>query len=275
MLLEGSDAEGLSKLIEKYPYSSTIYVLNSLVQQKIKSVDFDELLKKSAAHSVDRARLYELLHGEKEGKTEKETERAEVLREKIIETESAEVALPETVLPEEIEKDVAVEASLVKESGAGSEKKSDDIAPEVALKSAEDKADQEKQSLKNSDEELNKIIISNIVGKAYELAPEEMLPSSGNEISENEKSEDLGTIAKGFAPKAKRQPEPEIEEETDEIEPVDTSKMSFTEWLAYKKLMSDPDVKSSEKRAKKPSLRKENEKLRHRSSILQKMPRRA
>lgn len=74
-LTEGADIRDIAELIKKYPFCSSLYVLQLKAMALANDLDFERQLKLSSIHAHDREHLYQLIHsGEQAEQVEIRTE---------------------------------------------------------------------------------------------------------------------------------------------------------------------------------------------------------
>ena len=219
-----ADVADLEKLLEKYPWSSSLFMLVCSAQNQLKAVNFDELLKKSSIHAADRERLHQLL--------KKETRISEVV------STGIEVANHKDVTDRVIvadQSDAKVEAQNageqleVKVASTKEEKVSETEPIKSNSLPVETKThDSEDASSKASAEEdqLEKLVLKHAMDVAFEFSTEDMIPFRPSETKD--------VLAEPAADAASEVNALPMDESSDE-QVTDTSAMSFGEWLNYKK----------------------------------------
>lgn len=207
--IKKDDLQDLEELSSKYPYSSSVFMLYAKGLSLHNSVDFDSILKLSAAHAADRTRLHSLMNEDAGDLIPEAVEKvaAETTTEEIVE---AEPEIEEEVVEESIEEEVEEEESIEKE-----------IADEIEEEDIEEEDEDEDL------EELEKTIMSYAVDTAYELQPEDTI--------EEEVAKETEEIAEEEVEETAYAETLSIENEDEGEDGIDFENMSFVDWLQYKK----------------------------------------
>lgn len=220
----GSD---IQDWMQKYPYSSSLYMLYVKAQKISGALDFEEALKVSAAHSTDRERLKELIEEvqtevvEKEIATTTEETSAQKVEEKVEELPEV-IVEKEEIIQEEKNESPALEADEIELS-----------VPVEDTNSSKDENVDELQEEESAIDELEESILTHSINIAYELSPDEIL---GEKISADLPLETESNEEESISFRFKREEDVEATEpkETEEPPSIDLSKLSFVDWLKYK-----------------------------------------
>jgi tetratricopeptide (TPR) repeat protein len=145
-------AEGISRVIEKYPYCSSLYILELVGLANSNDINFESKLKLAASHVSDREHLFNLINQGAEVADNKETN----VKEKPIEVEEI----------EEIE--VRESKTSTVEPTAEKEKEIADIDPTIEAEVAE----------------LDEAILSHAIEVAFEHASDELIEVNIDEEQE-------------------------------------------------------------------------------------------
>ncbi len=167
-----SQLEELSALCDKFPYSSTLHLLYLKGLSNHGDINFEEVLKRSAAHAVDREQLHAVIHGEdaiyrneKRADAEESAtyENEQVVEESVAETnqeavEDIEEEIKKEAIEEEVVEEKIVEEDLLKEQIAAKETKGDVdlIETDIISAAATTAYEQETEELveESTDEEI-------------------------------------------------------------------------------------------------------------------------
>ena len=192
--------EDTKTLVEKYPYASTVHILRLKTLANANHIDFEDELKLAAAHVSDREQLFYLIN---------ETIAPEVILDDSVEIES--IANSEAQIEVLREKEVELKETQPAEIDI-TENAAEGINNDVTSETIE-----ENEDLSSLDEE----IMSHVVSVAFEKAADKLIPEKEQPTShlqiEEEKTE-VNSIVKN-----------EIK-----TEDIDTSDLSFVEWLQLK-----------------------------------------
>lgn len=243
--VEKKDLQELRELVNKYPYSSSFRLLELKGLALANSIDFEEKLKSTAIHVADRLHLYEFIHSGING-SESKTITKEALPEKeaiAVKTEHREevntseqiikVTDEETILTEnkpEGEEDVLIESQIITSSLETIEKIEEKTLADI------------EETMEISTSELDVDILNKAIDVAFvssEIAPR-------TPIEEEAMLEEVSEV----------QEEIEVEVEPISIaaseEKIDTSNLTFIQWLRIKQERNQLTVKTQEKRPKLP-----------------------
>ncbi len=235
--IKQADLSDLKELTIKYPYSSTLHLLYLKGLALNSHLDFESTLKKTAAHSHDRAHLYTVVHS---SGAQKYTDDSEV----------KETVMVDDKIPDEFETSATSESSqsfseeqanqppLETAEPANTQTRTIDSEPEQ-----ETKAEAEPKSTLNDlvpEEKEPDAVAVDILNTAIDVAYVNSGISKQNE-PENVKQEGENDAAAHESQPQKKEPAPLVDlADSDTISPVkkdeiDVSKLSFVEWLKWKK----------------------------------------
>ncbi|MBK9590725.1 MAG: hypothetical protein IPO32_04180 [Crocinitomicaceae bacterium] len=219
-------SKDLEEIRNKYPYCATLHLLYLKSISLTNDLQFEDHLRFSAAHIIDREQMYYLIHsGENDPiKPEVAEERTEV---SVTTSEKAETVKPET-------QNIVVNASLAVEL-------TKPVAEEIP-----NLVDIEKKTESFAIEETDSEEISttkelldsapDLVDMAYES---DLADESAIEIAKIESKTEIPEISKSETVEVKS----EVKEIADPIlteAPADLSNLSFVEWLKYKQNKTSP-----------------------------------
>jgi len=220
-------SKDLEDIRNKYPYCATLHLLYLKSISLTNDLQFEDHLRFSAAHIIDREQMYYLIHS-----GENDPVKSEVLKEKTdavaVETfEKFEAAVLET-------QNVIVEPLLLVESTKPViEEISSHIDPEIkTTSSVTEKTDPKESS--TTKELLDSA--PDLVDMAYEA---DLADESAIELAKIESQHELVDVAKPDTIDAKS----DVKEIADPIKtetPVDLASLSFVEWLKYKQTKTLP-----------------------------------
>lgn len=268
----------VAKLIEKYPYCSSLYILQMIALGKSNDLSFDSKLKYAASNVSDRARLHELLNAPSAQQKEDENEEVKEVENKEVEVkeEQIEEQIIEEVADENQKEDdlVALEAEIItsavetelhkdfeKELKESESKEKNISKKEDESKTAADdvlEEDDREDIEQELEEEALEIELEIEKAKAKKLQQKLTKLIEAYEAAEN-KEELTEEVYLDF----------EIESaESQEVDPKDKilskkpENMSFIEWLKYKQSLIDGETKpiKEKKKSKKKKKKAKNKK---------------
>jgi hypothetical protein len=214
------NSKDLEEIRNKYPYCATLHLLYLKSISLTNDLQFEDHLRFSAAHIIDREQMYYLIHsGEKETVIPENTSaNVQVAAEKQEKTEAL-VLETEPVISEALMQTDATETI------------SDDLSKPIQ---AEKKPELSHFEETNSEEisSTKELLESapDLVDIAYES---DLADESSEEVAKIELHHEIPEIAKSETIEAKS----EVKEISDPIiseAPVDLANLSFVEWLKYK-----------------------------------------
>jgi hypothetical protein len=253
--LKGKNAEEILPILEKFPYSSTLYILYLKALANDKSIDFESQLRVAAAHVSDREHLYHLINGNNS----------------VVEENPKELAIEEIVISDAIEEIVVKEEEIVEQEVAPInevlevveeiEEKEEEREIEIELKKIDPIVAEEiveETNIEIDESSLKEEIFSHAIAEAFEVSSEEIIkeivedkePVVANSEKASEAPEDMtfidwlqfkktgntGTSDEQFAKAEKEEIAVEkeniqtkIEKEITEVEKVDEKRMSKKE----------------------------------------------
>ena len=248
----------IEELIEKYPYSSSLYLLQMIALKKTNDLNFESKLKVAASHVSDREHLHELL--EKPVKVTAE----DLVEETVVEEVEEPIVAEEVVQEEEI-----VQEEIIEEEEDTSAKEETVVKEEVA---------EEEPELS----QLEESIMSSVVESALNMEFEEEMELDNDEVPEEDEDsvqlddeeieledqkerekalaflkkleEEEEKAAKAAKKKAKKKAKKEAKAKKAEMEAsmVKPEDMSFIEWLKFKQsIIEGEPIKKEKKKAKK------------------------
>lgn len=240
----------VASLIEKYPYCSSLYMLQMVGLGKSNDLNFESKLKFAASNVSDREKLHELLHttttAEKQEKDEKELEPVLDKEEEVKETEKREA---ETVEESEINEEVFTESGLEADIMTSVV----ESALQYNLEKEVEQKDEQQATSKNEESsktDLNTVELKNDGREDIELEIEQELEEEALAKELEREKEKARKLQEKLALliEAHENAEKEIDEEEEIIDVPESDKqineeeqilvkpenMSFIEWLKYK-----------------------------------------
>ena len=136
--------DGLDELCKKFPYSSSLHILYLKGLSLHKDIQFEEILKRSASHAVDRERLYELIQTDEEAtdiqRAAAETTISEETStvEEVIETQEEIIDAEDTVTDTVVSEETATVEEIVEEKELETESENDVLEEEAVKEIQED-----------------------------------------------------------------------------------------------------------------------------------------
>jgi hypothetical protein len=220
-------SQDLEDIRNKYPYCATLHLLYLKSISLTNDLQFEDHLRFSAAHIIDREQMYYLIHS-----GENDPVKSEGLKEKTdavaVETiEKSEAAVLET-------QNVIVEPALIVESTKPViEEISSHIDPEKKTESSVTEKTDSKES-STTKELLDSA--PDLVDMAYEA---DLADESAIELAKIESQHETAEVAKLETIDVKSDVK-EIANPINAELPVDLSNLSFVEWLKYKQTKALP-----------------------------------
>ena len=245
-----SSLEDTKFLIEKYPYASTVHILRLKTLANANHIDFEDELKIAAAHVSDREHLFHLINDSSEtqdkfeeaqsGKNLSHSEKIEVNKPVELKEEKVELITEEKKVTESMQPKSSQDPSDIQELVANEENElrhSDDKQEPIDFQNKEEEKTVEDTDLSTLDEE----IMSHVVSAAFEKAADKLIP-------EKEKTEPVLEVEDQEFTDAKIETE-QIEPIEVQTEVINTSDLSFVEWLQLKqtKKLSPTTAATTEK----------------------------
>ena len=212
-LISDSDLADLKLYLDKYPFCSSLHILYLKGLANTNDLHFEDVLKSSAIHINSRERLYEVIHLESEAE--------EQIDEKDAKTSDETIEIVDPILTEaQLEPN---EIKLISPTLVRKEEISENDIKGKGFKEEPIESELEKNILLSAVEDALIFDVKNIVKPDDEIDIEkgEKLIEDGIELNFNSDETDLN--------------ENKIEEIIDVKPSIDISKMSFTEWLKFKK----------------------------------------
>jgi hypothetical protein len=220
-------SKDLEDIRNKYPYCATLHLLYLKSISLTNDLQFEDHLRFSAAHIIDREQMYYLIHS-----GENDPGNSEVLKEKTaavtVETfEKSEAAFLET-------QNVIVEPALIVES---TKPVIEEISSHIDSEKKSESSVTEKTDSKESS--TTKELLDSapdLVDMAYEA---DLADESAIELAKIESQHETAEIAKPETIDVKS----DVKEIADPINadtPLDLSSLSFVEWLKYKQTKTLP-----------------------------------
>lgn len=251
----------LDALIEKYPYCSSLYILQIIGSNKTSAINFEEKLKIAASHVSDRAQLHSWI--EDVGVHQQETE----VKKEVIQHEE-ETSSEEKEVVAIAEQDEVVESKA--ESREANEEKAQNPTEEVELSElnaeimssvVEAALSQEiEQEIEQDEIEAAKIKAKEKEERAKQQIEEALALIEQRKAEEEEKKKKKA--AKAAKKKAKKEKKKAAKKEqkavdekketakkskvTQKKEIKQPSNMTFIEWLKYKQQLANGEVKEME-----------------------------
>lgn len=239
------DLSSLADLVKKYPYSSSLHLLELKGLALANSIEFEEKLKSTAIHAPDRSHLYALIHSGTQTKTAESLIKEE---EKVEENVVAVEETPEVIVAkEEIKAIDTTEPQITSETAKIEHKAQEE--PETHSKAValneevhtdaieyietEEEAEQHKEQaveLKTTSE-LDIEILNKAIDVAYvssEVGTKEIIQETTN----NDEKEFVKEISEKV--EATEQVEIEVPIETEASSDIDRSNLTFIQWLRLK-----------------------------------------
>lgn len=228
----------LKDALHKFEYCSTLHLLYLKSLSKHEDIGFEDALRFSAAHIIDREKMYFLIHSENKNTDEPVLEQID---DQISEKYNRSKLLEEIAEPTEAVVDSNVASEIASSLSEVNEKTTEEEPKEI--KSHEEIIEQVHEEI-NEENNLNEILKSapDLVEIVYELdLSEEIIPEPKEKISsiKEETPVDISATEKTEPEVSK---ENNSQEETldtinlsEEVQEIDPSKLSFVEWLKYKK----------------------------------------
>ena len=216
--LSSSNLEDTKLLVEKFPYSSTAHILRLKTLANANHIDFEDELKTASAHVGDREHLFHLINDEKSVKPEvlETTTEVEIIEVKeTVDIEEKQVETQPDPTVEKIKDEIEEPQHLLKESDAQPIKEEDTLV-------------EEEEELSTLDEE----ILSHVVSSAFEKAADQLIPEK--EIIEEEESKIEAVKTEEEEEEEEEEAELKTKIETTSTTAIDTSNLSFVEWLQLK-----------------------------------------
>jgi hypothetical protein len=233
-------SKDLEEIRNKYPYCATLHLLYLKSISLTNDLQFEDHLRFSAAHIIDREQMYYLIHS-----GEKETVKSEVTGDKlerVVETsEKAAIAITDEA------QNVVVEIPLIEKS---TKPLSEDISQKIETENKSEFTQSEKTNTAeiSSTKELLESA-PDLVDMAYES---DLAAESKIEIAKVDAHIEIPEVGLTEIHEIKS----EVKESADPIlseTPVDLSNLSFVEWLKYKQNKTLPtQVNSLPKQVEKP-----------------------
>jgi len=233
-------SKDLEEIRNKYPYCATLHLLYLKSISLTNDLQFEDHLRFSAAHIIDREQMYYLIHS-----GEKETVKSEVTGDKlerVVETsEKAAIAITDEA------QNVVVEIPLIEKS---TKPLSEDISQKIETENKSEFTQSEKTNTAeiSSTKELLESA-PDLVDMAYES---DLAAESKIEIAKVDAHIEIPEVGLTEIHEIKS----EVKESADPIlseAPVDLSNLSFVEWLKYKQNKTLPtQVNSLPKQVEKP-----------------------
>lgn len=228
----------IDELLAKFPYSSSLYILQLKALANSNSLLFEEKLKVAAAHVNDRAHLYELIQSDSSTESVLELEEENPVEQPPVSEEEEEVI----------------------ETAINSEAQDDSIETEITATEIEE--EEENPEIEIADE-LTAQIMSEAISSAFEHSTDELIETPTTQLPEEEitKKETLTEEANlTTAPANEAALTSDSEPIQDEILPQE---VSFIEWLKLKKDGTTPiksDSTISEKKETESTQKTEEKK---------------
>ncbi len=259
-----TDLSDLESAIEKYPYCSTLHLLNIKGLANTSDINFEDALKFTSIHVNDRERLFQIIHDKTEGHLSVETAVTEAHpNSKDTATEpmdtqegSAESDRSPLIDTQTTEIQPDVENLSVELQNTGEE-----ILPESNLPSDTDSQNTIEAQGKHIDEEetiapeLEENILSSAIETALIFDVENITQEESDALPPSETIDEIETdIELDFTGKVVEKPDSENEVDEESVQDsnikqveteVDIESMSFTQWLKYKQSKghtSQPEV---------------------------------
>ncbi|MCB9224285.1 MAG: hypothetical protein H6582_08930 [Crocinitomicaceae bacterium] len=231
------EANELNEVIAKYPYCSTLYIIQLIGLAKANDINFESRLKLAASNVSDRAQLFKLVNEAEESQNEivviKEEEKVEVIEEKEVELEDIVEPIDSHKAEEEKQETIPVDQENDRYSAE----------PEITTEVKEKEIHSNDTYVETEISALDESILSHAVEVAFEHATEDLI--LGKEEANQFISE-------------------EIEEEKIETSVELPEDASFIEWLRHKQNLIDPKTDYSvtfiEKKKEKKKKKKEKKK---------------
>lgn len=240
----------IEEIIEKYPYCSTLYILQLIGLSKTNNINFESKLKLAASHVSDREHLFELVHQD-EAELEVRSEELVVRSEEVeVRSEEVEVRSKEVGTQVEEQKEIleSTSAAMIEDEEVIEEKTTEELVEEPEEIEIPEETVVQDPSVSNESANLDESILSHAIEVAFEHGAEELIGSKKEEPVQEEI----------------------IQEKTEEIEaqsvvePIRTADMSFIEWLKYKQKIAEgvvvqiesPKTKKKKKKKKKKAEKK-------------------
>lgn len=213
-------SKDLEEIRNKYPYCTTLHLLYLKSISLTNDLQFEDHLRFSAAHIIDREQMYYLIHS-----GEAETIQAEISANKA--EAIAETSEKAEAISKEAQKAV-VEIPLTIESN------------KVLSKNISQKTEPENKSEEATIEKTNSEEIST-TKELLESAPDLVDMAYESDLADESKIEIVKTDSQIEIPEVAKVESNEIKSEVKEVAnliigeiPVDLANMSFVEWLKYK-----------------------------------------
>ncbi len=212
------DLSSLADLVKKYPYSSSLHLLELKGLALANSIEFEEKLKSTAIHAPDRSHLYALIHSGTQTKT---TESLIKEEEKVEENVVAVEETPEVIVAEE-----EIKAIDTTEPQTTSE------AAKIEHKAQEEAEQHKEQAVElKTTSELDIEILNKAIDVAYvssEVGTKEIIQETTN----NDEKEFVKEVSEKV--EATEQVEIEVPIETEASSDIDRSNLTFIQWLRLK-----------------------------------------
>ena len=238
------DLSALADLVKKYPYSSSLHLLELKGLALANSIEFEEKLKSTAIHAPDRSHLYALIHSGAQVKTaepqiEEEEEEEEETFAIVVETQEVIIAEEETKVVDatqlesetvEIEDETQAEPEIINEEVVSDEEIHADAKETVEVEEEEKPIEDQPVELKTTSE-LDIEILNKAIDVAYvssEVDTKEILEETTN-TNEKEFIEEIHEKVE-----ATEQVEIEAPIETEANSDIDRSNLTFIQWLRLK-----------------------------------------
>lgn len=222
--IQSEQLASINQLIEQFPYTSSLYILQLKALANSNDINFESKLKVAAAHVNDRAYLYELLNAT--SSSEHTVEESDDTIQTVEKVEESNISAPNEHL-----KGTTESLTALSEIDTSKELKAEEIEePSKEISVESDSENNEIDKVEDSPDiadPLSAQIMSEAVSMAFEHSTEELI--SQDESIEIEQEEEIPTAASSID----ESHEPETIDLADEAQA--SSEMTFIEWLKVKK----------------------------------------
>ena len=246
--IEKDDLLELGNLVKKYPYSSSIHLLELKGLALANSINFEEKLKSTAIHAPDRSHLYEFIHSGHhaiEPNQNQDNFKSEA-------TETSESVIPETTINETIDIEVvkiekttetAINTSAIEEqivtNNLDSETISNPLTDNLEEVHQEATIHEIESQKSNVTSELDVDILNKAIDVAFvtsEIAPQDSFEEIAlDNLTENPAAEEkIKTELEDHESEKAGNESNDSEIPIIPEEPIDTSNFTFIQWLRYK-----------------------------------------
>lgn len=209
-LTEGVDIKDIAELIKKYPFCSSLYVLQLKAMAVANDLDFERQLKLTSIHAHDREHLYHLIH------SGEQTEPLEIESETVVIEEEVTVETPEKIEISDSEPEILA---------------SEPDKPEIEVVEIVEEPKDEKEAIAPEVDELMPDIFNTVMDANFVDSAIEELPAHKTKEDETE-TEPVESEAKPAL-----EPEEKIE--------TPSENLTFSQWLRQKQKGTTTPTKTS------------------------------